>query len=145
MGLAKSFGDFFTATRSGQVVFDNLQIVQEADQDMYFNIEAYDGGGNYDILSRFLSGHKFLDRGDYNQPFPDIALGFAPDSIRLSITGYNEDSPTLSLGGFEGIGHGAGPDTLPPSTVPDGNTVPQKADHGRWPARGSCSRAYART
>jgi len=34
MGLAKSFGDFFTATRSGQVVFDNLQIVQEADEDM---------------------------------------------------------------------------------------------------------------
>jgi hypothetical protein len=122
VGLAKSFGDFFTATRSGEVVFDNLQIVQEANQDMYFNIEAYDGGGNYDILSRFLSGHKFLDRGDYNQPFPDIALGFAPDSIRLSITGYNEDSPTLGLGGFEGFGHGAGPDTLPPPTAPDGNT-----------------------
>lgn len=122
LGLAKSFGDFFTATRSGQVVFDNLQIFQEADQDMYFNIEAYDGGGNYDILSRFLSDHKFLDRGDYNQPFPDIGLGFAPDSIRLSITGYNEDSPFPLPGtGFEGFAHGAGPNTLPPS-VPDGNT-----------------------
>jgi hypothetical protein len=120
LGIAKVFDDFFTGTRSGQVLFDLLQIFQRADQDMYFNIEVYDGNGNNHILSRFLTGHKFLDRGQYDQPFPNINLGFAPDSLRFSITGYDTDE-SFSLSGFQGYAHGKGPDTLPYST-PDGNS-----------------------
>jgi hypothetical protein len=122
LGLAKFFGDFFTGRRSGQILFDVLHIFHSADRDMYFNIEIYHGTGNNALLSRFLSGHKFLDGGQYNQPFPNTNLSSAPDSLRLSITGYNEDSSfTFAEMGFAGFAHGKGPDTLPDS-VPDGNS-----------------------
>jgi hypothetical protein len=120
--LAWVTGDLFTATRSARVFFDRLSINIRADADMYFNIEVYDGGNDYGILSRFLTGHRFLEGGTYDQPFPNIDLDFAPDSLRFSITGFDEDSPTLPFGGFDGFAHGPGPDTLPPSDVPDGNS-----------------------
>jgi hypothetical protein len=122
LGLAKVTGDLFTATRSAHVFFDTLTILTRANEDMYFNIEVYDGGNDYGILSRFQTDHRFLDGGTYDQPFPAIDLDFAPDSLRVSILGYDEDSPSFPfLGGFEGFAHGPGPDTLPPD-VPDGNT-----------------------
>ncbi|THD47118.1 MAG: hypothetical protein E8A46_24895 [Bradyrhizobium sp.] len=122
LGLAKVTGDLFTATRSAHVFFDTLTILTRANEDMYFNIEVYDGGNDYGILSRFLTDHRFLDGGTYNQPFPTIDLDFAPDSLRFSILGYDEDSPSFPfLDGFEGFAHGPGPDTLLPD-VPDGNT-----------------------
>lgn len=118
--LAKVTGDLYTATRSAHVLFDRLVILNRAKEDMYFNIEVYDGGNDYGILSRFLTDHRFLDGGTYNQPFPGIDLDFAPDSLRFSILGYDEDTPSFP-GGFTGFAHGPGPDTLPPD-VPDGNT-----------------------
>ena len=119
-GIAKVFGDFFTGTRSGQILFDRLHIFQRADRDMYFNVEIYDGNGTNHILSRFLTGHRFLDRGQYDQPFPNVNLSFTPDSLRFSITGYNTDKSFPS--GFAGFAHGPGPDTLSYS-VPDGNQL----------------------
>jgi len=118
--LAKVTGDLYTATRSAHVLFDKLVILNRADEDMYFNIELYDGGNDYGILSRFLTDHRFLDGGTYDQPFPNIDLDFAPDSLRFSITGYDEDTPSFP-GGFDGFAHGPGPDTLPPD-MPDGNS-----------------------
>jgi hypothetical protein len=120
--LAWVSGDLFTATRSAHVFFDKLVIFNRADEDMYFNIEVYDGGNDYGILSRFLTDHRFLDVSIYHQPFPNIDLDFAPDSLRFSITGFDEDTPTIPFGGFDGFAHGPGPDTLPPSDVPDGNS-----------------------
>jgi hypothetical protein len=117
--VARVSGDLYTATRSAHVLFDRLVILNRADEDMYFNIELYDGGNDYGILSRFLTDHRFLDGGTYDQPFPNIDLDFAPDSLRFSITGYDEDTPSFP-GGFTGFAHGPGPDTLPPD-VPDGN------------------------
>jgi hypothetical protein len=118
--LAWVTGDLYTATRSAHVLFDRLVILNRAKEDMYFNIELYDGGNDYGILSRFLTDHRFLDGGTYNQPFPNIDLDFAPDSLRFSITGYDEDTPSFP-GGFTGFAHGPGPDTLSPD-VPDGNS-----------------------
>lgn len=125
VGIAQVFGDFFTGTRSGQILFDRLQIHQRGDRDMYFNIEIYDGTGANRILSRFLTGHRFLDRGQYDQPFPNVNLNFAPDSLRLSITGYNTDKSFPS--GFGGFAHGPGPETLP-SSVADGNRYADSED-----------------
>jgi hypothetical protein len=125
VGIAKAFGDFFTGSRSGQVLFDTLHIVQRADRDMYFNIEIYDGTGANHILSRFLTGHRFLDRGQYDQPFPSVNLNFAPDSLRFSITGYNTDQSFPS--GFGGFAHGPGPETLS-SGVADGNRYADSED-----------------
>src|SRR5450756_3162915 len=106
--LAKVTGDLYAATRSAHVLFDKLVILNRADEDMYFNIELYDGGNDYGILSRFLTDHRFLDGGTYDQPFPNIDLDFAPDSLRFSITGYDEDTPSFP-GGFDGFAHGPGP------------------------------------
>lgn len=125
VGIAKAFGDFFTGSRSGQVLFDTLHIFQRADRDMYFNIEIYDGTGGNHILSRFLTGHRFLDRGQYDQPIPNVNLNFAPDSLRFSITGYNTDQSFPS--GFGGFAHGPGPETLSYS-VADGNSYADSDD-----------------
>ncbi len=125
VGLTQVFGDFFTGTRSGQILFDRLQIYQRGDRDMYFNIEIYDGTGANHILSRFLTGHRFLDVGQYDQPFPGVNLKFAPDSLRFSITGYNTDKSFPS--GFGGFAHGPGPETLS-SGVADGNRYADNED-----------------
>jgi hypothetical protein len=129
-GLAKVFGDFYTASRSARVMFDSLKIFQHADNDMWFRVVLYDWATESrvgPVLRLPPSGRIHPGRGDLRQPFPSVTLGSRPDDLRIVLYGQNEDDDWEFGGGFHGFGSMYS-ETLS-SNVEDGTTDADNQDY----------------